>query len=351
MHQVRSLAFSLRCGGMLVLATALAGCSDEDPAGPVEETFGSLTVDAVADWSYVDLAATASEVQPSDPAASTAWDIAFFASGVMLNGGAAGAGDVEGYCLCQNENATDAQVLAMTAQSELAAFEAVTAASIPTDENAWQSDALDPALAGWWRYDMASHTVTPVPDRVWVVRTAEGDAFAKVHVTALANGTQQSAGEVTLEFATQTAAGGPYGATRTLTVDVTAGPVYVDLLDGAVSDASDWDLRLQGYDIRLNGGVSGSGDAAAVLAGGDFDTIPAPNEIQGGFATDAYGGVFVARPWYRYDLQGNHQIWPTYNVYLIRTGDEVYKVQLVSYYKASNGDARHITFRYAPLTD
>src|SRR5690606_22196526 len=141
----------LRFSGTLLLAATVLACSDDGgPSGPTDEPFGTLTVDATTGWAYVDLAATASQVQPSDPASSTAWEIAFFASGVMLNGGAAGTGEVEGYCLCQNENATDDQVLAMTAASEAAAFEAVTAAHIPSDDSAWQSDVLAPAIDGWW---------------------------------------------------------------------------------------------------------------------------------------------------------------------------------------------------------
>lgn len=351
MRHARLVTLTRRCGGIVLLSTLLAACGDEDPAGPTEEPFASLTVAAEDDWSYVNLDATAAVVQPGDPANSTAWDVAFFATGVMLNGGAAGAGDVQGHCLCQNEGASNEQVLAMTAESQRAAFEAVTAASIPTGDDAWLEDVLSPAIAGWWSYDMASHTVAPVTDRVWIVRTAEGDAFAKLRVTGIANGSQQSAGDVTLEFAVQPGAGDPYGAVQTLTVNVGTTPVYVDLTAGEVSDASDWDLRLEGYDIRLNGGVSGSGEGEAVLAGDDFATVPLASEVLGGWTTDGFGGVFDAHPWYRYNLEGNHQIWPTYDVYLIRSGEEVYKVQLVSYYNASNGDARHITFRYAPLTD
>jgi HmuY protein len=351
MRHARSLKFPRRTSGLLLLSVILAACGDEDPSGPIEEPFASLTVQAETDWTYVELDATAGVVQPSDPASSTAWDVAFFATGVMLNGGAAGPGEVQGYCLCQNDGATNDQVLAMTAESERAAFEAVTAASIPAEEDAWLADVLAPAIAGWWSYDMTSHTVTPVTDRVWIVRTAEGEAFAKLRVTGMANGSQQSAGDVTLEFAVQPTGGEPYGATRTLTVNVGAAPVYVDLLDGGVSDASDWDLRLEGYDIRLNGGVSGAGEGQAVLAGDDFATVPLASEVPAGWTSDGFGGVFEAHPWYRYNLEGNHQIWPTYDVYLIRRGEEIHKVQLVSYYNPTNGDDRHITFRYAPLTD
>jgi hypothetical protein len=352
MQNAPSRANPLPLCGALLLALILTACGDEDPSGPGEEPFASLTVDAAAEWAFVDLDATAHEVEVTDPEASASWDLGFFATGVMLNGGAAGPGEVVGYCLCQNENATDDQVMAMTADSERGAFEAVTAASVPTDDAAWVGDELAPAIDGWWSYDMNTHTVTPVTDRVWIVRNAEGSAYTKLRVTGIANGTQQSAGDVTLEFATQPAAGEPYGATRTLTVTVGAAPVYVDLADGAVSDADDWDVQLEGYHIRVNGGVSGSGGAAAVLAGSDFDDIAdagdVPAEI---FSTDEFGGVFEAKPWYRYNLEGNHQIWPTYNVYLIRAGDEVYKVQLTSYYRASDGKPRHISFRYAPLSD
>lgn len=341
-----------RAFAIVALASAAAACSDDDPIGPVEESFGTLTVDAGADWAFVDLGTPASQVQVADPTSSGAWDIGVFATGIMLNGGAAGPGDVQGYCLCQNENATNAAVMAMSADSERAAFEAVTSADLPADENAWVSDALAPAIDGWWSYDMTSHTVAPVTDRVWAVRTAEGTGFSKFRITSLANGSQQSAGEVTFEFATQTAAGEPFGSIQSLTVDVAAGPVYVDLLEGTVSDESDWDLLFEGYDIRVNGGVSGSGQAGALLAGEDFGDVVDGGELPANrFVSDEFGGVFEAKPWYRYDLQGNHQIWPVYNVYLIRTGNEVYKVQPVSYYRESDGEERHITFRYAPLSD
>jgi hypothetical protein len=335
---------------LLALAVTLAGCSESDPAGPQEEPFGSLTVDAVADWAFVDLAATATPVQVADRSTSGAWDIAFFATTVMLNGGAAGPGEVEGYCLCQNDGASDEDIIAMTPNSEAADFEAVTELQIPAD--GWETDVLDPAIEGWWSYNPTTHVVSAAPEKTWKVRTAEGTAFAKLHVTAIEDAAMAHAGKVTLEFATQTAAGEPFGDTKTLTVDLAAGPVYVDLLDAAISDASSWDIRLEGYDVRVNSGISGDGEAAAIDAGEPFaDITDAGDVVESVYKSDAFGGAFKAHPWYRYDLQGNHQIWPTFDVYLIRTGVEIYKVQLTSYYESSTGDGRHITFRYAQLAD
>ena len=55
-----------------------------------------------------------------------------------------------------------------------------------------------------------------------------------------------------------------------------------------------------------------------------------------------------AHPWFRYNLQNDHQVYPTFDVYLIRKGDDVYKVQLTGYYGAA-GEARHIGIRWSQL--
>lgn len=139
------------------------------------------------------------------------------------------------------------------------------------------------------------------------------------------------------------------GAAQQTTVDLSSGEaVYFDLATGAESDASDWDLRFEGYTIRVNGGVSGSGQAGAVLVDEAFDAIDDASDMGRGYLADAFAGVFGEHPWYRYNLNNNHQIWPTYDVYLIQSGDRVYKVQLIGYYDATGKD-RQITFRYAPL--
>lgn len=338
--------------GWVVLAALTLTACDEGPTGPEGGAPATLTVDATADWAFVTLGEEASEVEVGDATSSTAWDIAFFATDVMLNGGAAGAGEVEGHCLCQNAGATDADVIGMTAEGELGDFEAVTSADIPVDAESWLGDELVPAIDGWWTYNPATHVVSANADAVFKVRTHTGASYAKLRVTGIEDPTQAHAGQVTLEFAVQESAGTAMGATETLTVDVSAGPVYVDLVAGAVSDETSWDLRLDGYTIRVNGGVSGAGAAGAIAAGAEFDAIADASDMGTHYRGDAFGGVFAtadaSRRWYRYNLEGTHLIYPTYNVYLVRTGEAVYKVQLISYYSGT-GESRHITFRYARL--
>ncbi|HEU0054017.1 MAG TPA: HmuY family protein, partial [Longimicrobium sp.] len=287
----------------------------------------------------------------ADPAASEGWDLAVFATSVMLNGGAAGPGGVEGYCVCQNAAATDAAVQAMTPATELADFEAVTAAQAPAAADAWASDALSPAISGWYSYNPTTHVTSPAPEKSWLVRTAEGAAFAKFRVTGLAGSTQQTPGKVTIEYAVQPSAAGALGEVKTATIDVPAtGRAYFDLATGQASTSADWDVAFEGWNIRVNGGVSGGGQAGAVAADQPFAAVTnAAAPPASTFRGDAYGGVFDAKKWYRYNLTGSdHQVWPTFDVYLVRRGAELWKVQLTGYYDAS-AQPRRITVRYAKL--
>lgn len=339
----------------LALAGVLAACEGDRISDPADDPddFQTIAVDASQGWAFVELGDEARRVTVTDPASSTGWDIAFFATSVMLNGGDAGPGGVVAHCLCANAGLTDAQVGALTPQAGLSAFEAVTAADVPSDPDAWETDALVPALQGWYAYNPATHVVTANPDRVWKLRTADGQAYAKLHVIQIEGATQADAGQVTIEYAVQPGSGAAMGEAQSATVDVSGGArVYFSLTRGAVSDESDWDLLFEGWTIRLNGGVSGGGAAGAVVVDEPFDGIADASDMGSLYRGDTYGGAFAAHPWYRYNITGNdHQIWPTYDVYLVKRGSEVYKVQLISYYEPTTGASRHVTMRYARLAD
>lgn len=341
----------LTCSGLAALVL-LTACDDSPTGGggPEEPEMLTVTLDGSAGWAYADLDAATPGITVANPATNTSWDIAVNATNVMLNGGQAGPGGVLGWCLCQNEAATNDQVRAFTADGELAAFTAVTAAVAPADPAAWKVDSLTSAITGWWSYNPATHVVTADPAKVFYVRTAEGTGYAKLRVVGLENPQRAHAGKVTLEYALQTSATGPLGPVKQATVDVAGGRVYFDLTTGAPGTATDWDIALEGYDIRVNGGASGSGQAGAVAATESFDAITnAASPPASVFKGDSYGGVFKAKPWYRYNLTGSdHQIWPTFNVYLLKRGDTLFKVQLTSYYGPA-GETRRITLRYAKL--
>lgn len=333
----------------LVLATLAAtltfaaGCDDVTaPTGPIEGTF---TVNAVSGWSYVNLSDSAIVTPTPSASASPAWDMAFFSTNVSLNGGQAGPGGVSGYCVCQNASATGTEVLAMTATSEKADFEAVTA--VPTNAT-FTSDVLTPAVKDWFTATGAA--ATAAPSKTFLVRLADSLSYAKVRVTNIAGATATTPGQVTIEYAVQPSATAALGATKTLVVDVATGAKSVDLNTGTITTGADWDLRFEAFAIRVNSGISGPGKAAAAVTSTDFAATTTAKTADQAYQIDRFAGVFAANPYYRYNIAGDNRISPTFDVYLIKRGTSVYKVQILNYYNET-GSPRYITFRYKRIAE
>jgi hypothetical protein len=332
---------------LLVLVALLSStaCVTDEVSGPDDQiTTGSFTVDASVAWRYVSLGDSALVAPAPSATESSDWDIAFNATNVTLNGGAAGPGGIEAACICQNAAATNDEVLAMTAESELADFDAV--AAVPAGLT-WMSDQLTPAIAGWFAGTGAA--ATAVTDKSWLVRLSSGQSYALVRVSAITAASATSAGRVTLEYAVQANTASPLGALQTIEVDLTTpGAKGVDLDAGALTTTTDWDVRLEGFTIRVNGGVSGPGSAAAAVNTEAFAATTTAVTQPNAYRSDVYAGIFGTSPWYRYNILGDHAISPTFNVYLVRRADVTYKVQLTSYYNAT-GAPRHISFRWERL--
>jgi hypothetical protein len=291
-------------------------------------------------------------VTVSNPSTSTEWDLALFATSVTVNGGAAGPGGATAFCLCVHTNATVAELQAMTPANQLAAFDAVTNTAVPS-ASLFVADALNPAISGWFTGTGSAAVIAP--SRSWIVRrTTGGVLLAKFRVTAF-TATASGVSSITVESAIQPLTGAAFGAVATRTLDLSSGPVYLDLANGTVASTAAWDLKFSGFDIRINGGVSGTGGVSAVLdESTPFTQITSTYAASAppvAYKADAYGGVFVTSPWYRYNITGtDNQIWPNFNVYLIKRGETVYKVQIISYYSAS-GTPRQITVRTSRVAE
>jgi hypothetical protein len=311
------------------------------PPPPVE---GALTVDASRGWAFVSFGDGAVVTPTPSSGESAAWDIAFSATSVMLNGGAAGPGGATGACICQNTGATGAEILAMTADSERPDYDAVTA--VPAGA-AFVSEALTPVITGWFTGVGAAATADP--SKTFLVRLADSTSFAKLRVVAIEGATSISAGRVTFEYAVQPAADAAFEATRSVVLDLTTGAKAIDLNTGTIAaTVTGWDLRAEGFVIRVNGGASGPGKAAATPGSGGFESITTASIQANAYKTDTYAGIFASKPWYRYNLAGDNRISPTFDVYLVRRGTTTYALQLVNYYSVA-GAPRHITFRYKQI--
>ncbi len=338
--------FQYRVASLATAALLSAACATDSSTGPIDTaTDGTFTVNATTGWQYFSLQNAALVTPTPSAAESSAWDIAFFATNVTVNGGAAGPGGVSAACICQNAAATGDQILAMTPASELADFDAVTAAPAGIT---WQTDVLTPAIDGWLTGTGTAATVDPA--KTWLVRLSDSLSYAIVRVQSNTGATATSAGIVTLEWRLQSSETAPLGAVQTLAVDLTsAGAQLVDLNTGALTtDAAAWDLRLEGTTIRVNGGISGSGKAGAATTATAFADLTTAVTMANAYRIDTYSGVFGTNPYYRYDIAGDHRISPSFDVYLVHRGSVTYKLQIINYYSAT-GAARVITFRWKRL--
>ncbi len=345
MPTVRSLA-------ALAAAVLFAACSDSptQPAGPGDDDrFHEIQVDGSEVTAYVRLGETPQVVSIADPATSTDWDLSFFTTSVALNSGEHGPGSVRGYCLCANEGVSNAAIQTLTPANQLTAFLDVGAAQIPGDGQ-FLAESLAPRITGWYTGSGASAQADA--GRAFIVlrsRVLPSPLYGKFRVTHITGATATSPGTVTFEYAMMAAPNGPLPETRSATVTVGAAPVYFDFAAGATSSASGtWDIRFEGFLIRVNSGVSGGAGHLVAPAQAAFESLDlaalraTPNAA---FGQDALGGPFGAKPWYKYNVTGSdNQIWPNFNVYLVKKGDAVYKVQLTGYYDAT-GKARVVTVR------
>jgi hypothetical protein len=134
--------------------------------------------------------------------------------------------------------------------------------------------------------------------------------------------------------------------------------ILLDISDPSTS--TDWDIAFQGTDVLLNGGSAGSAGVTALClcqnqwsTKDEFQQMTPDSELADFTAVDAasipaagwHPSTFAASPWFKYNLRDEHMIWPTYDIFLVKRDDIVYKLQITGYY-SHDGDPRHITFRY-----
>jgi hypothetical protein len=358
---IATLSNARRRVAALSALVLLVSCGDtaeitgtiNQPAGPTQ----SITVNAATSFVYLTLGDTARVTTVADPAASTAWDVGVFAFNTVINSGAGGPGETRGVCLCAPEPSV-ARLQQMSAQSEAARFDSVTTARVP-DAAQFRGDSLVPGVDGWFNGAPGPQATARSTRTFLVVDGTAAPIYTKLRITSLTNPTAAGPGTMTIEWASQsTPFTSPFGATRTATLTVGAQPLYLDLTSGTtVAVSGRWQLQFRGWSIRANSGVSGPGTVSiARLDNVEFAGLTAPQALavpRGQFVRDNQVGPFstngfIGSPW-RYNILGNdNQVWPTFDVYLVRRGSSVWKVQFTSYYGAG-AQERQVTIRYARL--
>jgi len=337
----------------------VAACNDETTAPPVQSGELEINASSNTDFTYFSFGSDG-VVTVADPATSTGWDLAFRRYSIRLNGGVAGPKGVTAFNLENNAGATDAEILAFTAAGELPAFDAIDASDIPA--SGFTSETLAPDLTSWFRPTQTGLLANPAA--VWKLRRASGagaGAYAVIRVENIVNADPPSQADgmrgITIGYRLQTAPG-TLAAAQTVVVDLsTATEAGINLGTGAIvtpaaGDCS-WDLKVtRAYTLEINSacqagtfpfdasetfdGVTRADDAPEYALFLSLISGPIPNTI------DSKSGVFI------YNLAGDNRLSPTFNIFLVKVGSSVYKLQVTTYY-SSTGDSGYPTIRYEKI--
>lgn len=380
---------------MALSSALLAGCggSDNDIAdnpggsdikgdGVSEAVIDATSYDTVA---YFNLASgRVVALSEAEAAASTDWHIAFKRYDVRLNGGASGSGRVVGAVGATQDDFYDgagepiANVFVnATANSELEHLLADF-----TEPARWSSDAIVSTLGeDWYVYDYTNGNMSANDTKGYLIRSAEGDSYARLRVTDFTFPTRTGEGITSFNLAFDVQPGGQVTFTGTATftgsIPAEGGERCFDFDTNATVDCASsnaWDIVL-GFSgrtlyLRTNSGPSGPGAGGAfgpfdwtdlaAYTSATTDTEGAP--LASRYSADSTGGVFVGSSWYAYGMAGGHQLWPNYRVYLIDVdanddSSAVYAVQITGYYGDSHGSGasgqpvirwREVTLKEAP---
>jgi|GEM_PF-537056 len=308
----------------------------DPPTKPQPEKPKTVVIDATdeAKWVLFDLDALKVVNE------SAGWELAFRRQLVVVNG----KGGVE------------------IAVLDGANFEEITAApeeGYVTDEIELAAEVEENALAFntnglWYDYDFERHVLTPKADRVYVVVSTEGRAFALRMVDYYDS--DGNSGYPTFEVKEiaprPEKPWEPEIPEDAIVVDATSDTDWVffdlDTLE-VVEESAGWELAFRRHLVATNGAA---GVRVAILDDLTIDEVEAAPE--GGYLSD--DGVDIhAEPleegdlafhqqgaWYSYDL-ATHRLSVRKRVYVVVNADEkAFAVQMLSYYK--DGESGHPTF-------
>ncbi len=355
---------------------ALAACgsssSDSNPDQQEKEdntevvsTYGPFSTGTSSEsyYAYFDLE-TGKQIELTAEQAQTNsdWDIAFKRTGVYLNTHADNmvlvyyTGNNSSFYDEEGTAVTEA-FLTATAESELEDYASVSLADLPEDEAEFKFDQSFSILDGFYHYDMETHVVSAADDHYFIVNS--DDAFSKFRVTDVTTEGRGLAA-FTLGIANQGLSESEFEPETELSVDAinacaSYSGVYIDFdLKAMVAATDAWDIQLPcntdnnaaEFEMHIAGDATAIQDFTNEHSGIDTSVLRYYY-----FQSDVYNErAFDNAKWYAYSLEGNHKLWSQYGVYIVKTANATYKLQITSYYNEA-GESGNYNFRADPLTE
>lgn len=346
-----------------VLALALAGCEGESTAPPIDTTPGELVIDASSSTGFTYFSfSTGGTVTVTNPATDTNWDLAFRRFEIRTNSGVAGPKGVTAFNLAEASPPTAQQVIGRTAENQLPAFVAVGAAQVPPAAQ-FRGDDLGPDFTSWFRA-VSTSLIVANPQAVWKVRLAGGRGFAVVRVDSInVTGVASTPSLNYLRLSYRLQNGAALGAEQRVGGAVTnQAPTYYSLATGQVvqPNGCNWDLRaLNGVELQVNSSPGCGTGTFPVDVSQPFASVTRADDAPtyGAFMSRVSGPIPASfddpKGPFLYNLVPNPNgaplLFPTYNIYLVRVGNAVYKLQVLDYYSRPEGRSGFPRIRYARI--
>ena len=375
---------------MAASAMSLAGCNLEekddttannDNDDSTQDDFKSVQVDATSStqWAYLDLSAGTEVTAGED------WDLAFKTTDVRSNPARvelALAEPQEDFFDTTGDPNVNVWTNA-TAGSELEHL----LATYNVDDLTFTTDSVDAAIGrdgtNFYSTTMNPFSISANDDAWWLLKSAEGDSYAKVNFTTVDYNSTTHVVTLAVDFYVRGSGDNSFSSTPVTWNRDEASENCFDFNSASTVDcgSDDWDVQYTSIDhsmmILVNGGYSGDGAGGLYIADdqgdndasndlhamtqAEIDAVDASALTDDDFTADAGAsanmfysprGVYSNsyNDWYAYALLGGHGIWPNYRVYALKETDTevVTLFQIVDYYNEAD-EGRHITVRYRIL--
>lgn len=346
--------------GVVSLLLLTAACSSEATLPEQPDSTGNtsqvtINTSAATEFKYYNLA-LGREVTVLEPLTDQGWDLALRRYEVRLNGGVAGSAGVSAVLLRDNTTQSTGTLLGYTAANQLAGFDSIGLTAIPPLERFSTTDLV--ATESRW-FNIAGNTLVANPAAGWKMRLSNG-GFALIRVASITL-TNDQLSSMVVEYRLQE--NGALGTLRQLEARPTAADPKIRLSLAAgtavTSGGCTWDLEV-GREITLTVNSAGACGAGTfpLESTEDFTSLPTASGAPK-FAPfiSLMSGPVASEPTlemhapfiYGLDPANSHRLVPSFNIYLVRRGNDVYKVQFLSYYNPAGGESGFVTLRSALL--